>query len=145
MTYSSFTDQKLSYVFTNSWSPSSFARFAFIRGLFPDLTNKCPYLSAIPTSIQSILKTHIPSAWQSRTQPKCIHHCLWFTPITVRNNNIDSCSLFLSLIYTNFLVQFHEYSLLNVSSSVGSCLAPSFTQLKCRTAWCFPTFASHFI
>lgn len=42
---------QLCHVFTDSWSPSSIARFAFIRGFSPDLTNKRPYLSAIPTSI----------------------------------------------------------------------------------------------
>lgn len=62
VTCSSLMVQKLCHVFTDSWSPSSIARFAFIRGFSPDLTNKRPYLSAIPTSIQSILNTHIPSA-----------------------------------------------------------------------------------
>lgn len=71
VTCSSLMVQKLCHVFTDSWSPSSIARFAFIRGFSPDLTNKRPYLSAIPTSIQSILNTHSQCITLKNTTKMC--------------------------------------------------------------------------
>lgn len=84
-----------------------FARFCFISGLLPDLTNIFPYLSAISTSILSILNTHSQCKYIWNTYDNeehnqknlCIHHCLCFTPITMRNNNMTLYKMYFNLIY----------------------------------------------